>query len=107
MASSFNNAHNFRIDNLNNVVNMNPSADPLSKLEARVATGAIHDSAERCDAPKCYPETRVAVQANLYRWIVDGDGEVEQPKKIKWVTGACRHREDGRYGITGRSLCRG
>ncbi|KAJ2923548.1 hypothetical protein H1R20_g13549, partial [Candolleomyces eurysporus] len=85
MASSFNNAHNFRIDNLNNVVTMNPSADPLSKLEARVAAGAIHDSAERCDAPKCYPETRVAVQASLYHWIVDGDGEVEQPKKIKWI----------------------
>ncbi|KAJ2935758.1 hypothetical protein H1R20_g1336, partial [Candolleomyces eurysporus] len=66
MASSFNNAHNFQIDNLN----VNPLADPLSKLEARVAA-----------------ETRVAVQDNLYRWIVDGDGEVEQPKKIKWVTG--------------------
>ncbi|RXW12673.1 hypothetical protein EST38_g13180 [Candolleomyces aberdarensis] len=87
MASSFNKAHDFRIDNFNNIVNVNHSADPLSKLEARIAAGAIHDSAERCDAPKCHPETRVAVQANLYRWIVDGDGEVEQPKKIKWVTG--------------------
>ncbi|KAJ2921706.1 hypothetical protein H1R20_g15398, partial [Candolleomyces eurysporus] len=83
MASSFNNAHNFRIDNFI----VNPLADPLSELKARIAAGAIHDSAERCDAPKCYPETRVAVQDHLYRWIVDGDGEVEQPKKIKWVTG--------------------
>ncbi|KAJ2926034.1 hypothetical protein H1R20_g11062, partial [Candolleomyces eurysporus] len=118
MASNLKNAHDFRIDNSNftnvtNVTNVNPSADPLSKLEARVAAGAIHDSAERCDAPKCYPETRVAVQANLYRWIVDGDGEVEQPKKIKWVTGpagtgktavmgslADRCAEDGVLGAT-------
>jgi hypothetical protein len=51
--------------------------------------GAIHDSDERCDAPKCQPETRVAVQDDLYDWILDGDGasESEHPKKIKWVTG--------------------
>jgi hypothetical protein len=51
--------------------------------------GAIHDSDERCDAPKCEPETRVAVQDDLYDWILDGDGasESEHPKKIKWVTG--------------------
>ncbi|KAJ2936573.1 hypothetical protein H1R20_g524, partial [Candolleomyces eurysporus] len=111
--SNFHKARNFRIDNYNdNSVNVNPLADPLSKLEARVAAGAIHDSAERCDAPKCHPETRVAVQANLYRWIVDGDGEVEQPK-IKWVTGpagtgksavmgslADRCAEDGLLGAT-------
>ncbi|KAJ2923028.1 hypothetical protein H1R20_g14066, partial [Candolleomyces eurysporus] len=91
--SNFHKAHGFRIDNsnftnhvTNHVTNVNPSADPLSKLEARVAAGAIHDSAERCDAPKCHPETRVAVQNNLYRWIVDGDGE-SQPKKMVWMTG--------------------
>ncbi|KAJ2929883.1 hypothetical protein H1R20_g7205, partial [Candolleomyces eurysporus] len=60
---------------------------PLEKLEGRIAAGAIHDSAERCDAPKCHPETRVAVQDDLYDWIVDGDGALEDPKKIKWVTG--------------------
>ncbi|RXW20017.1 hypothetical protein EST38_g5819 [Candolleomyces aberdarensis] len=85
MTSNFNNAHNFRIDN--NIVNVNPSADPLTKLEARIAAGAIHDSAERCDAPKCHPETRVAVQDNLYRWIVEDDRELDQPKKIVWMTG--------------------
>ncbi|RXW22377.1 hypothetical protein EST38_g3503 [Candolleomyces aberdarensis] len=87
MASNLKNAHDFRIDNFTNVTNVNPSADPLSRLEARIATGAIHDSDERCDAPKCHPETRVAVQNNLYRWIVEGDAEMEQPKKIKWMTG--------------------
>ncbi|RXW14623.1 hypothetical protein EST38_g11233 [Candolleomyces aberdarensis] len=86
MASNFNNAHNFQIDNYH-FVNVNPSTDPLNKLEARVAAGAIHDSAERCDAPKCHPETRVAVKDDLYSWIIDGDGESEHPRKMKWVTG--------------------
>ncbi|RXW14692.1 hypothetical protein EST38_g11164 [Candolleomyces aberdarensis] len=117
MASNLKNAHDFRIDNSNftnvtNITNVNPSAGPLRELEARIAAGAIHDSAERCDAPKCHPETRVAVQDNLYRWIVDGD-EIEQPKKIKWVTGpagtgksavmgslADRCAEDGLLGAT-------
>ncbi|KAJ2925524.1 hypothetical protein H1R20_g11569, partial [Candolleomyces eurysporus] len=116
--SNFNRARNVQIDNYSysyndNSVNVNHSAGPLSELKARIAAGAIHDSAERCDAPKCYPETRVAVQANLYRWIVDGDGEVDQPKNIKWVTGpagtgktavmgslADRCAEDGLLGAT-------
>ncbi|KAJ2928675.1 hypothetical protein H1R20_g8419, partial [Candolleomyces eurysporus] len=86
MASNFNNAHNFNIDNYH-FVNVNSSADPLNKLQAEIAAGAIHDSRERCDAPKCHPDTRVAVQDDLYSWIVDDDGESEHPKKIKWVTG--------------------
>jgi hypothetical protein len=45
----------------------------------------MHDSAERCDAPKCHPETRVAVQDELVNWIEQGDEE--DPKKIVWVTG--------------------
>ncbi|KAJ2929888.1 hypothetical protein H1R20_g7197, partial [Candolleomyces eurysporus] len=86
MASNFNNAQNFQIDNYQ-FVNVNPSADPLEKLQAQIAAGAIHDSKERCDAPKCHPDTRVAVQNDLYSWIVDGDNESDQPRKIKWVTG--------------------
>jgi nucleoside-triphosphatase THEP1 len=46
----------------------------------------MHDSAERCDAPKCHPETRVAVQDELVNWIEHGDEE-EEPKRIVWVTG--------------------
>ncbi|KAJ2928697.1 hypothetical protein H1R20_g8417, partial [Candolleomyces eurysporus] len=85
MTRIFDRAQDFRIDKF--VVNENPTINPLEKLEARIAAGAIHDSAERCDAPKCHPETRVAVQDDLYGWIVDGDRESDQPKKIKWVTG--------------------
>ncbi|KAJ2928723.1 hypothetical protein H1R20_g8425, partial [Candolleomyces eurysporus] len=86
MARNFDRAHDFRIDNLQ-VFNGHPWENPLEKLEARIAAAAIHDSAERCDAPKCHPDTRVAVQDDLYSWIVDGDEESDQPKKIKWVTG--------------------
>ncbi|RXW12252.1 hypothetical protein EST38_g13601, partial [Candolleomyces aberdarensis] len=61
---------------------------PLKELASRIAAGAIHDSAERCDAPKCHPETRVAVQDDLYSWIADGDGgPMKHPRKVKWVTG--------------------
>ena len=33
----------------------------LSLLRANAAPGAFHNSAERCDQPKCHPHTRVAV----------------------------------------------
>ncbi|KAJ2917564.1 hypothetical protein MD484_g2879, partial [Candolleomyces efflorescens] len=84
-----------------------------AELEAHIVAGAIHDSAERCDAPKCHPETRVAVQDDLYSWIVHEDAASETPKKMKWVTGpagtgktavmgslAQRCAEDGILGAT-------
>ncbi|RXW18852.1 hypothetical protein EST38_g7013 [Candolleomyces aberdarensis] len=84
-------ARDFQVDKLKiNVTNVSSSSwgvGPLKELESRIAAGAIHDSAERCDAPKCHPETRVAVQDDLYGWIIDRDGDSEHPKKIKWVTG--------------------
>ncbi|RXW17731.1 hypothetical protein EST38_g8130 [Candolleomyces aberdarensis] len=46
----------------------------------------MHDSAERCDAPKCHPETRVAVQDEIVSWILHGDEE-EEPRKVLWITG--------------------
>jgi hypothetical protein len=59
-----------------------------TELASRIAAGALHDSDERCDAPKCHPETRVAVQGELYSWIVHGDPDPAQKTvKIKWVTG--------------------
>ncbi|KAF6754929.1 hypothetical protein DFP72DRAFT_355037 [Ephemerocybe angulata] len=51
-----------------------------------MASGAIHDSEERCDAPKCMPETRVAVQNEILSWITDGYKD-PAPKKIMWVSG--------------------
>ncbi|RXW14501.1 hypothetical protein EST38_g11354 [Candolleomyces aberdarensis] len=73
--------------NFTNNTYSSSAGGPLKELASRIAAGAIHDSAERCDAPKCQPETRVAVQDDLYSWIVDGERESEPPKKMKWVTG--------------------
>ncbi|KAF5314114.1 hypothetical protein D9611_006861 [Ephemerocybe angulata] len=65
------------------------STDPeggLKYLIANMAPGAIHDSNERCDAPKCMEETRVAVQEDIMSWISAGDQD-SQLKRIMWVTG--------------------
>ncbi|KAJ2919708.1 hypothetical protein MD484_g732, partial [Candolleomyces efflorescens] len=84
MADMLNNAHDFSIDQFNVTI---PPASGLSKalknLQSLVVTGAMHDSDERCDAPKCQAETRVAVQSDLFSWITEGDA----PQKIRWVTG--------------------
>ncbi|RXW17798.1 hypothetical protein EST38_g8051 [Candolleomyces aberdarensis] len=85
----FNNSRGVQAETIKFITNVSSPASvgALEKLKAHIAAGAIHDSRERCDAPKCHPDTRVAVQDDLYSWITDGDGETEQPKKIKWVTG--------------------
>ncbi|KAF6754905.1 hypothetical protein DFP72DRAFT_1045742 [Ephemerocybe angulata] len=90
------NAHDFTIDSLvqvnaKNYINHAPASGPsreatLRTLLREVAVGAVHDSAERCDAPKCMPETRVAVQEEILSWISHGDSDVE-PRKVLWVTG--------------------
>ncbi|KAJ2917378.1 hypothetical protein MD484_g3093, partial [Candolleomyces efflorescens] len=75
--------------NVNINISSPASVDALKELEKWITAAAIHDSAERCDAPKCHKRTRVAVQDDLYDWILKGDpvSESEQPRKIKWVTG--------------------
>jgi hypothetical protein len=58
----------------------------LAELVKHVATGALHNSAERSAIPKCHPGTRVVVQKEMLSWIRQGlHGDV--PKKIMWVTG--------------------
>ncbi|KAJ2927066.1 hypothetical protein H1R20_g9981, partial [Candolleomyces eurysporus] len=91
--SSFNKAHNFSIENNTTIYaeNYNHSGNLSSKsaierLQEHIAAGAMHNSAERCDAPKCHPETRVAVREEITSWIMHGDGDA-QPTKILWVTG--------------------
>ncbi|RXW14096.1 hypothetical protein EST38_g11758 [Candolleomyces aberdarensis] len=88
MASFFPNARDFSINEFKVVNVSRPIGDPLNDLASRIAAGALHDSDERCDAPKCQPETRVAVQGEIYSWIVHGDPDPGQKMvKIKWVTG--------------------
>ncbi|KAJ2913641.1 hypothetical protein MD484_g6780, partial [Candolleomyces efflorescens] len=93
MPSHFKNARDVSIEgstiisaNTYNSYGERPPKTAIEKLREHVAAGALHNSAERCDAPKCHPETRVAVQDEVVSWIRDGDAD-EEPKKIMWVTG--------------------
>lgn len=51
-----------------------------------IEAGAVHDADERCDSPKCHPQTRVAVQQNIFSWITHGNQDAE-PKRLMWITG--------------------
>ncbi|KAF5324660.1 hypothetical protein D9611_004160 [Ephemerocybe angulata] len=93
--SYFEKAQNFTVDNLTVIQQPNitqhihrgqSSKSPLERLEEKIAPGALHNSDERCDAPKCHPETRVAVQEEILSWISQGDADA-QPKKMMWISG--------------------
>ncbi|KAJ3508857.1 hypothetical protein NMY22_g16485 [Coprinellus aureogranulatus] len=58
----------------------------MKDLQQNIVEDALHNSDQRCDAPACYPETRKAVQADIYSWITDGDDD-DEPKKIMWLSG--------------------
>ncbi|RXW12061.1 hypothetical protein EST38_g13793 [Candolleomyces aberdarensis] len=89
MSNILQGAHDFQVDKLKievtNISSPSSGIGPLKDLEHHIAAEALHDSAERCDAPKCHPETRVAVQDDIYGWIENGD--VDNPSNMKWVTG--------------------
>ncbi|KAJ2927845.1 hypothetical protein H1R20_g9257, partial [Candolleomyces eurysporus] len=88
----FNKAHDFQLGDL--IVNqMAPDWVSgaletllLVELQARTVAEAMHDSKERCDAPKCHPDTRIAAQDDIYSWIIYGGSDPE-PKNLKWITG--------------------
>ena len=40
----------------------------LKRLFKHIAPGALHDSAERRDPPKCHPHTREAIQREILTW---------------------------------------
>ncbi|RXW16150.1 hypothetical protein EST38_g9705 [Candolleomyces aberdarensis] len=93
MSSPFENASNFNIEGGTHIYARNynhygerPPKSSIEKLREHIAAGALHNSDERCDAPKCHPETRVAVQDEIVGWICDGDSDGD-PKEIMWVTG--------------------
>ncbi|KDR67282.1 hypothetical protein GALMADRAFT_1127292 [Galerina marginata CBS 339.88] len=52
-------------------------------LEA-ASPGAFHNSGERFDPPKCYPNTRVAVLARVMDWII---GKFGWEEYIMWLYG--------------------
>ena len=60
------------------------SVDGSDILQRATATAAFHNSEERFDAPKCHPNTRVAVLENIMKWI---KREEDQDTFIMWLYG--------------------
>ncbi len=46
---------------------------------------AFHNSKQRVDPPRCYPQTREAVLDELFDWII---GNIPQETWIAWLNGA-------------------
>ncbi|RXW17199.1 hypothetical protein EST38_g8653 [Candolleomyces aberdarensis] len=114
MSSHFENARNVNIEGITNIsannYNLNhyserSSETSIDKLREHIAAGALHNSAERYDAPKCHPETRVAVQDEVVSWISDGDSD-DVPKEIMWVTGPAGSGKTAIMGSVG-DTCQG
>ena len=53
-------------------------------LHQKIASDAFHDSAERFEPPKCHPNTRVAVLAEIMKWIQ----VIEDSKHVLWLYGS-------------------
>ncbi|KAJ3518348.1 hypothetical protein NMY22_g13725 [Coprinellus aureogranulatus] len=49
------------------------TVDPLKELYDHIAVGAMHNSNDRADAPKCHPQTRKAVQEDIFSWVTRDD----------------------------------
>jgi hypothetical protein len=54
-------------------------------LEKRIALGAFHNSAERFDPPKCYPNTRKAILAKIEAWVKERPENGE--RLVLWMYG--------------------
>ena len=56
----------------------------LNRFQYSFATGAFHDSGERFDPPKCHPNTRVAVLAEIMQWMQ----HIEGSERVLWLYGS-------------------
>ncbi|CAA7270456.1 unnamed protein product [Cyclocybe aegerita] len=45
------------------------------QLRSAIADGAMHDSGERFDPPKCYPGTREVILKQFLDWVIEHDRE--------------------------------
>jgi len=55
----------------------------LSLLSSRAVPGALHNSGERYDCPRCHPNTRVAVKDEIMTWLYD-----EGKEFAMWISGS-------------------
>ncbi|KAJ3514182.1 hypothetical protein NMY22_g14828 [Coprinellus aureogranulatus] len=91
VATFFPDANNFSIGHQNihvahNVQQAAPSRTVFEFLKPYISHGAAYNSAERCDAPRCSPETREAIQEEVIGLIRDGD-VYEPSKRMAWLGG--------------------
>ncbi|KAJ3523987.1 hypothetical protein NMY22_g11195 [Coprinellus aureogranulatus] len=86
--SFYPNAGNIKIgqQNITSMRSIGSSKTVFEYLDPHVSHGAAHDSDERCDAPACAPETREAIQGEIFSLIRDGD-KLQPSKKIIWLGG--------------------
>ncbi|KAF5329419.1 hypothetical protein D9619_009492 [Psilocybe cf. subviscida] len=70
-----------------NQTNIHRSKSPMESLQEQVAQSAFHNSAQRIDAPRCHPNTRVVVKEQGYRWIIRSDAQ-SQNASVLWLNGA-------------------
>ncbi|TFK69664.1 hypothetical protein BDN72DRAFT_596381 [Pluteus cervinus] len=74
--------------NTQNIQNIGCSAvhddDPLKILRDKCAFTASFDSAGRCDALQCHPETRKVIKESLIFWVDSAAAE----SNLKWVYGS-------------------
>ncbi|KAJ3531324.1 hypothetical protein NMY22_g8202 [Coprinellus aureogranulatus] len=54
-------------------------------LYQHIAIGAMHNSDDRAEAPKCHKETRKAVQEDIFSWIASDTDDAEP--QLLWLTG--------------------
>ena len=57
----------------------------LQFLFSSISPGAFHNSAERYDAPKCHPQTRLAILEKIMNWIKDVTNP--QSPRFLWIYG--------------------
>ncbi|KIM37634.1 hypothetical protein M413DRAFT_448417 [Hebeloma cylindrosporum] len=82
----FSNAHNLVITggNFNHFASPEEVAD-LNFFQDYVALGALHNSGERFDPPKCHPNTRVSILQKIMEWIKSSE---KIDELILWIYGA-------------------
>ena len=56
----------------------------MELLRKEIASGALHNSGERFDPPKCHPNTRLAVLSKILDWVLDNAG---RDALIMWLYG--------------------
>ncbi|PPR05004.1 LOW QUALITY PROTEIN: hypothetical protein CVT26_012574 [Gymnopilus dilepis] len=60
--------------------------DSFRLLQEAVSPAAFHDSGARYDAPKCYPNTRLAVLERIRRWVKGLDAGTRDTS-VMWLHG--------------------